>query len=71
MKKIYLVFSETVNGKHCAYAETIRTGENLKCHIDRYPAADIVHICETATQAHKIAADWNESYRRNGTYMFG
>lgn len=70
MKKIYLVFSETKNGKHYAHADTIKTGENLMSYIKRYPGIDIVHICETATQAAYLAAEWNKSYRDNNTFMF-
>ena len=70
MKKIYLVFSETKSGKHYAPAETIRAGENLKNFIDKYPDADIIHICETATQAHCLAEAWNQAYRDNNSYMY-
>ena len=68
MKRIYLVFSETKDGKHYAHSETIRTGENLMYHIN--PAADIIHICETATQAAYLAIEWNQSYKDNGTFMY-
>jgi len=70
MKKIFLVFSETKNGKHYAHAETIRAGENLKNYIERYPSANIVHICETATQAAFLAEQWNQDYKNNNTYMY-
>ena len=70
MKKIYLVFSETKDGKHYAHAETIRTGENLKNFIEIYPSADVIHICESATQAAYLAEEWNYSYRKNNTYMY-
>ena len=69
MKKIFLVFSETWSGKHYAHAETIRAGENLKTFIDRYPYSDIIHICESATQAANIAESWNQSYKNNNTFM--
>lgn len=70
MKKIYLVFSETKDGKHFAHAETIKAGENLKVYVDRYPNAKVIHICESATQAAYLAEEWNEAYRNNRTYMF-
>ena len=68
MKKIYLVFSETKDGKNFAHAETIRAGENLRNYIERYPSANIVHICETATQAAFLAEQWNQDYKNNNTY---
>ena len=70
MKRIYLVFSETKDGKHYAHAETIRAGENLKNYIERYPSANIVHICETVTQAAFLAEQWNQDYKNNNTYMY-
>lgn len=70
MKKIYLIFSETDNGKHYAHADTIKAGENLKVFIDRYPLADVIHICENATQAYSLAEVWNQVYKNNGTYMY-
>lgn len=70
MKYIYLVFVENHDGKYIAHAETIRTGENLLAYSKRYPKAVAIHIAETATKAHYLAAEWNESYKANGTYLF-
>lgn len=70
MKKIHLVFSEMKDGKHFAHAETIKTGENLKNYVERYPNANIIHICESATQAAYLAEEWNQSYKDNNTYMY-
>lgn len=68
MKKIHIVFVIEKDGKYFAIPETIRTGENLKPFIDRYPG-HIAHLCETATQAHNVAAIWNEQYKNNGTNL--
>lgn len=70
MKKIHIVLVLTENGKHYAEAITIRTGENLKAHFDRYPQMSIAHLCETATEAYTTAAKWNEEYKANGSYWF-
>ena len=70
MKKIHLVFSEMKDGKHFAHAEIIKTGENLKNYVGRYPNANIIHICESATQAAYLAEEWNQSYKDNNTYMY-
>lgn len=69
MKKIYMVISETENGKYYAFVETIKTGENLKPFINRYNA-NIFHLCETRKQAEEIAVRWNAVYKTNGTYLF-
>lgn len=68
MKKIYIVFSETKNGKHFAYADTIKAGENLMAFIK--PNTKIAHICENATQAAYLAEQWNQDYRNNNTFMY-
>lgn len=70
MKKIYLVFSETKEGKYYAHAETIKTGENLHVFVERYPNADIICPCESATQAAYLAAEWNQACRNNHTFMY-
>lgn len=68
MKMIFCVFVQTVNGKHFAVADTIRTGQNLAAYIQRYKS-DIYHLCESRKQAEELAAFWNESYRANGTNL--
>lgn len=70
MKMIFVVFSITSDdGKHLAMADTIKTGENLAAHINRY-GAGICHLCENREQAENIATAWNRSYWENGTYYF-
>ena len=69
MKKIFVVFSITQDGKHYAIAETIRTGENLLNYCSRYNA-DICHLCESRQEAEDLALYWNKSYKANGTSLF-
>ena len=69
MKMIFVVFSIIQDGKRYAIADTIRTGENLKSHLNRYNC-DVCHLCESRKQAEQIAAVWNESYKANGTSLF-
>lgn len=69
MKKIFVVFQMEENGKQWAIADTIREGENLCCHIKRH-GVKICHLCETATQAHYLANEWNQCFVRNGTYLY-
>lgn len=69
MKQIFVVFNVEQNGKCHAIADTIRTGENLKTHINRYPC-NIVHLCESRTQAEKLAVVWNQVYKENGTNLY-
>ena len=37
MKKAYYIFMEEKNGKHFAFADSIKTEENLLAQIRRYP----------------------------------
>lgn len=69
MKMIFVVFSIKQDGKFYAVADTIRTGENLLAHCKRYNS-DICHLCESRKQAEEIAAEWNRSYKENGTALF-
>lgn len=70
MKKIYIAISITENGKHYAFAETIRTGENLLNHFERYKNADVFHLCETRKEAEETVIRWNAVYKANGCYLF-
>lgn len=68
MKKIFVVFAVEENGKYYAYADTIKTNENLIYHINRANCI-VCHLCETRKQADIVAKRWNEEYRANGTYI--
>lgn len=69
MKKIYVVYVITENGKHYAAADTIRTGENLKAYIARYNC-DVCHLCESRSEAEQLAIFWNNSFISNGTNLY-
>jgi hypothetical protein len=70
MKKIYIVIQTDENGKFYAFADAIRTGQNLKPFIERYKNANIFHLCENRKQAEEIALRWNAVYKANNTYLF-
>lgn len=69
MKNIYIVIQQEENGKYYAFADSIRTGENLKPFIERYNSK-IFHLCENRKQAEETAARWNAVYKLNKNYMF-
>ena len=69
MKKIFVVYVKQLDGKQWAIAETIKTGENLMSVLNLQNCT-ICHLCESATQAHFLAHEWNESYKANGTSIF-
>lgn len=66
---IFVVFSITQDKKHFAFADTIRTGENLKSHISRYNC-EVCHLCKSRKEAETLASVWNESYKANGTNLY-
>lgn len=71
MKRYWFVLStKTPEGKYYASASPFTTMENLAWQFD--PAAGTVtaNICETRNQAQTIAREWNEAYKKNGTYAF-
>ena len=70
MKKIFLACTVEENGKYYSFVETIKTGENLVCHMQRRKGLTTFHLCETRSQADKIVIAWNNQYKENGNYMF-
>lgn len=69
MKKIYIAIQVEENEKYYAFAETIRTGENLKPFIERYNA-NVFHLCESRKQAEELIIRWNATYKANNNYLF-
>ncbi len=70
MKRIYIVIQKEENGKYYAFADTIKTGENLKPFIERHKNANIFHLCESRKKAEETATRWNATYKANKTYLF-
>ena len=69
MKKIFVVIQIEENEKYYAFADAIRTGENLKPFVDRYKT-EIFHLCENRKQAEETARRWNSIYKANNQYLF-
>lgn len=69
MKKIYVAIQAEDNGKYYAFADAIRTGENLKPFIERYNA-NIFHLCENRKHAEELVIRWNAVFKANGEYLF-
>jgi hypothetical protein len=69
MKKIYVVISVIENGKRYAFADTLRTGENLLTNIGRYKT-DTCHLCNTRREAEQLAISWNKIYLEEGTHLY-
>lgn len=72
MKKTttWLVVSITENGKHYAFALPVGGSDNLCSVLCNIAGLTSANICASKQGAQKIADEWNECYKRNGTYLF-
>ena len=71
MKMIFVVYQiEDENGKYYAFADTIKTGQNLRNFIGKFRGEKVCHLCESRKQADELAIAWNETFKENGAYAF-
>lgn len=72
MKKTttWLVVSTTENGKHCAFTLPVGGADNLCTVLERVPGLTSANICASKQDAQEIAGEWNECYKRNGSYLY-
>lgn len=69
MKMIFVVYQvEFENGKYYAFYDEIKTGENLHSFVGKFHGEKVCHLCESRKQAIELAASWNETFKKNGTY---
>lgn len=69
-KKTFYVFTICENGKFYSYADAIHNNNDLISMFCRIKNLHTANACDSRHQADEIAKDWNEQYRKNGTYMF-
>lgn len=69
-KNSYIAVQVTENGKSYAYAVKVSESDNLlsKLEIKGITAAN---LCGSRKEAEKIVAFCNESFKNNGSFMFG
>lgn len=70
-KKIsYITVQVTENGKNYAYAVKVSESDNLlsKLAIKGITAAN---LCSTKKEAEEVVTAWDESFKNNGSFMFG
>ena len=70
-KNVFMVVSVSENGKNYAYALRFGANNNLVSVLSRIANLASANICDTWTAAKEIASAWNETYKANGTYLFG
>lgn len=70
-KKIsYIAVQVTESRKNYAYVLKVSESDNLlsKLSIKGITAAK---LCSTKKEAEKVVSAWNESFKNNGSFMFG
>ena len=71
MKQFWFVLTmKAPDGKLYAVASPFSTSKNLAWEFDPAHGTVTANICETKKRAQEIAAVWNESFRKNGTYAY-
>lgn len=63
----YVAVIRERDGKHFAFADTIRSGQNILDIIEGYKAK-VVHLCNSRMEAENLALEWNDAYKKNGSY---
>ena len=69
-KSSYITVQVTESGKNYAYAVKVSESDNLlsKLAIKGIAAAN---LCNTKKEAEEVVTAWNESFKNNGSFMFG
>ena len=66
----FLVCTVKENKKYFAFTVTVSESENLVSVFERYKGLITVNFTETKKRAKEIADLWNESFKKNGTYLY-
>ena len=69
MKNKYFVISIKENQKNYAYVIKTNKNDNILCKIN-VKNANFVLLADTKKEAYKIAENWNQSFKNNGSYLF-
>ena len=70
-KHIPIVYAcKNEEGKLYAMYAKVHQSYNLLAFVNCIPNVIHVNVCDSYKQAREIAENWNESYKKNGTYLF-
>lgn len=69
-KSSYIAVQVTENGKNYAYAVKVSESDNLLSKFE-IKGITVANLCGSRKEAEKVVATWNESFKVNGSYMFG
>lgn len=70
-KNVFMAVSVSENGKMYAWALRFAACNNVVDVLSRIANISTANVCDTWTAAKEIANAWNETYKANGTYLFG
>lgn len=70
-KKTFFVFQcKTEDGKMYAYADAVQNCNDLVSIFSHIRGLVTANACDTRKEADAIARDWNDAFRRKGTFAF-
>ena len=69
-KGSYIAVQVTENGKNYAYAVKVSESDNLLSRLE-IKGITAANLCRSRKEAEEVIATWNESFKVNGSYMFG
>lgn len=64
-------FTENPIKGNFAFAETINEGNNILSLFNNMLGVKLIEPQPTRQAAEKLAAYWNDCYKKNGTYAYG
>ena len=67
---LYIAITVSENRKYYSYMIKHNNSNNL-LNVAKIKGILSANICDTKKEAERIVEQWNESYKQNGTYMFG
>lgn len=69
-KNSYVAVQVTENEKNYAYVVKVSESDNLLSKL-AIKGIEAANLCGSRKEAEEVVAIWNESFKNNGSYMFG
>lgn len=69
-KKLYIAVTVEENGKFYSWVHITKANNNLIDVLSSIQNIITANVCDTLKSAKEIVLAWNETYKRNGTYIF-
>ena len=69
-KNTWYVAQRTIKGRNAAHAFKLRNNQNIVGFDNDYPGIVTLNACDSMKEAKEIAKAWNDSFKKNGTFLF-